>query len=108
MVARVTLAEIDVVRRSPRRGIEMFEQSVIPALQQQEGYLGAYLFLSKEGKLAVISFWSDEETAQASRESGFYEEQIAKFTPELAIFSSKPGREMYDVIVADAPAKVPA
>src|SRR5207244_9433728 len=98
MVARVTLAEIDVVRRSPARGIEVFEESVIPALAQEEGYLGCYLLLSNEGKLAVLSFSTDEEAADAARASGFYEQQIGKFA-ELAIFKSKPGRDSYDVIV---------
>jgi hypothetical protein len=35
MVARVTLAEIDVVRRSPQRGIDLFEESIVPALEHE-------------------------------------------------------------------------
>jgi heme-degrading monooxygenase HmoA len=103
MVARLTLAEIDVVRRSPTRGIAFFEQSVVPALEQEEGYLGCYLFLSEQGKVAVITFWTSDETARASRLSGFYQEQIDKFTGEFVIFRSKPGRDAYDVVVAHAP-----
>ena len=106
MVARVTLAEIDVVRRNPARGIEVFEESVVPALEQQEGYLGCYLFLSDEGKVAVITFWTSDDAAQASRLSGFYQEQIEKFTEEFAIFRSKPGRDAYEVAVAHAPAAI--
>jgi heme-degrading monooxygenase HmoA len=106
MVARVTLAEIDVVRRNPARGIEVFEESVVPALEQQEGYLGCYLLLSDEGKVAVITFWTSDEAARASRLSGFYQEQIEKFTEEFAIFRSKPGRDSYDVAVAHAPAAI--
>ncbi len=108
MVARVTLAEIDVVRRSPRQGIEVFEESVIPALEREEGYLGCYLLLSQEGKVAVITFWTSDETARASRLSGFYQEQIDKFTSEFAIFRAKPGRDAYDVVVAHAPAEAVA
>jgi heme-degrading monooxygenase HmoA len=104
MVARVTLAEIDAVRKSPAKGIEVFNESVVPALQQAEGYLGCYLLLSEEGKVAVISFWTSDETARASRLSGLYEEQIDKFA-DLAIFKAKPGRGAYDVVVADAPAE---
>jgi heme-degrading monooxygenase HmoA len=102
MVARVTLAEIDVVRRSPAHGIEVFEESVIPALEQEDGYLGCYLLLSQEGKLAVITFWASDESASASRLNGFYQQQVDKFA-DLAIFRSKPGRDSYDVVVADAP-----
>jgi heme-degrading monooxygenase HmoA len=105
MVARVTLAEIDVVRRSPQPGIEFFRQSIVPALQQEEGYLGCYLFLSEEGKVAVITLWTNDETARASSLSGFYQEQVEKFTSEFAIFKAKPGRDAYDVVVADVPAE---
>ena len=108
MVARVTLAEIDVVRRSPQRGIDLFEESIVPALERQEGYLGCYLFLSQEGKVAVITFWADDESAHASRLSGFYQEQIDKFTGEFALFKAKPGRDAYDVVVAHVPAEATA
>jgi heme-degrading monooxygenase HmoA len=104
MVARVTLAEVDVVRRSPRRGIELFEESIVPALEQEDDYLGCYLLLSEEGKVAVITFWESDEAARASRLSGFYQDQIAKFTDEFAIFRAKPGRDAYDVVVARSPA----
>ena len=105
MVARVTLAEIDVVRKSPAGGIALFEDSIVPALEQEEGYLGCYLFLSQEGKVAVITFWTSDEAARASRLSGFYQEQIEKFTEQFAIFRSKPGRDAYDVVVAHVPAE---
>lgn len=105
MVARVTLAEVDVVRRSPQRGIELFRDSIVPALEQQEGYRGSYLFLSQEGKVAVITFWADDASARASRLSGFYQEQIDKFTREFAVFRALPGRDAYDVVVADVPAE---
>jgi heme-degrading monooxygenase HmoA len=105
MVARVTLAEIDIVRRSPTRGIAFFEEAVVPALEQESGYLGCYLLLSEEGKVAVITFWTSDEAARASRLSGFYQEQVDKFTGEFAIFKSKPGRDTYDVVAAHVPAE---
>jgi heme-degrading monooxygenase HmoA len=108
MVARVTLAEIDVVRQSPKRGIALFEESIVPALEHQNGYVGCYLLLSEEGKVAVITFWTDDESARASRVSGFYQEQIDKFTNEVALFKAKPGRDAYDVVVADVPAQATA
>ena len=103
MVARVTLAEIDVVRRSPRDAIDRFEQSVVPALRDQEGYEGAYVLLSSEGKVLVLSFWQSDEAARQSRLSGFYSEQIEKLS-DLVWFRASPGRESYDVVVADFPA----
>ena len=102
MVARVTLAEIDPVRQNPRRAVERFESELIPALQQQEGYEGCYVLLSEEGKVLVISLWSSDEAARATRLSGFYQAQIEKIS-EFVVFRAPPGREAYEVVVAEAP-----
>jgi heme-degrading monooxygenase HmoA len=102
MVARVTVAEIDPVRQDPRRAVERFESELVPALHEQEGYEGSYVLLSDEGKVLVITFWSSEETAAATRKSGFYAAQIEKLS-EFVFYRSAPGREGYDVVVADAP-----
>ena len=79
MVARVTLAEIDVVRKSPRHAIELFEESVLPALHEQEGYEGCYVLLSQEGKVARDDVLAERRGRAASRLSGFYQAQIEKF-----------------------------
>jgi heme-degrading monooxygenase HmoA len=102
MVARVTVAEIDPVRQDPRRAIERFESELVPALQEQEGYEGCYVLLSDEGKVLVVTFWSNEETAQATRASGFYKSQVDKLA-EFVVYRSAPGREAYDVVVSNAP-----
>ena len=102
MVVRATEAEIDVVRKSPADAIAMFEESVLPALQDQEGYEGCYVLLSDEGKMLVLSFWESRDAARVTRQSGFYEAQVAKFT-ELVLYRQQPGREMYDVVVAETP-----
>ena len=102
MVARVTVAEIDPVRQNPRRAIERFEAELIPALHEQDGYEGCYVLLSEEGKALVISLWSSEEAADASQASGFYKAQIEKLC-DVVFYRASPGREGYDVVVADAP-----
>jgi heme-degrading monooxygenase HmoA len=101
MVARVTAAEIDPVRQDPRHAVERFEDVLVPALQEQDGYEGCYVLLSDEGKVLVITFWSNEETAQATRESGFYQSQIDKLS-DFVVYRSAPGREAYEVVVSDA------
>ena len=101
MVARVTVAEIDPVRQDPRRAIERFESELIPALHEQEGYEGCYVLLSEEGKVLVVTFWSSEETADATRVSGFYQSQIDKLS-DFVVYRSAPGREAYEVVVSDA------
>jgi heme-degrading monooxygenase HmoA len=102
MVARVTVAEIDPVRQDPRHAIERFESELVPALQEQDGYAGSYVLLSDEGKVLVVTFWSSEEAAQATRVSGFYQAQIDKLS-DFVVYRSAPGREAYEVVVSDAP-----
>ena len=101
MVARVTVAEIDPVRHDPRHAIERFESELVPALREQEGYEGCYVLLSDEGKVLVVTLWSSEEAAQATRASGFYQSQIDKLS-DFVVYRSAPGREGYEVVVSDA------
>jgi heme-degrading monooxygenase HmoA len=102
MVARVTSAEIDPVRMSLDQAVGLFRESVVPALHEQEGFEGVYVLVSPEGQVLALTFWSDEEAADAGIAGGrsFYAEQIEKF---VTIYRSPPGRETYDVVVADAP-----
>jgi heme-degrading monooxygenase HmoA len=102
MVVRATEAEIDVVRTNPKDAIALFERSVLPALRGEDGYEGCYVLLSDEGKMLVLSFWESEEAATATRLSGFYQEQVEKFS-EIVVYRQAPGREAYDVVVAEAP-----
>lgn len=102
MVARVTLAEIDPVRQNPRRAVERFESELIPALQEQEGYEGCYVLLSEEGKVLVVTLWSSDEAARATLLSGFYQAQIEKIS-DFVVYRAPPGREAYEVVVAEAP-----
>jgi heme-degrading monooxygenase HmoA len=103
MVARVTLAEIDTVRMSVDSAVELFRESVLPALHEQEGFEGVYVLLSPAGKVLALTFWDSEETAEAGLTGGrsFYAEQIEKF---VTIYRAPPGRESYDVVLAEAPA----
>jgi heme-degrading monooxygenase HmoA len=102
MVARVTVAEIDPVRHDPRQAIERFENTLVPALHGQDGYEGCYVLLSDEGKVLVVTFWSSEEAAHATRVSGFYQAQVDKLS-DFVVYRSAPGREAYEVVVADLP-----
>ena len=102
MVVRATEAEIDVVRTNPADAIELFRESVLPALHEEEGYEGCYVLLSDEGKMLVLSFWDSDEAARATRLSGFYEAQVEKFS-DLVVYRHAPGREAYEVVVAETP-----
>ena len=75
---------------------------MIPALHEEEGYEGCYVLLSDEGKMLVLSFWTTDEAARATRLSGFYAQQVEKFS-DLVVFRQAPGREAYDVVIAETP-----
>jgi heme-degrading monooxygenase HmoA len=49
----------------------------------------------------VITFWETEEDAQRHVASGVYDEQVQKF---VTFYRATPGRESYEVMVADMPA----
>jgi heme-degrading monooxygenase HmoA len=103
MIARATIAEVDPVRMSIDAAVDLFRESVLPALHEQDGFEGVYVLLSPEGKVLVVTFWASEEAADAGLAGGrsFYAEQIEKF---VTIYRSPPGRELYDVVLAEAPA----
>lgn len=100
MVARVTLAEIDVVRMSIGAAVARYRESVLPAQQAQAGYEGGYVLATPEGKALVITFWASEDDAEAGMASGFYGEQVQKFA---TVYRAQPGRELYDVVLAEPP-----
>jgi len=73
----------------------IFNESVIPAAEQQKGFKGA-LFLTdpNSGKGMSITLWDSEEDMRAGEGSGYFKEQIAKFGPLLA---GPPTRDLFVV-----------
>lgn len=100
MFARVTLFEIDTLRISIAAALERFKESVMPEAQKLEGYQGLYVLGTPEGRGVIVSLWATEEAARAGVESGYYDEQLAKF---VAVYRAPPGREHYEVFLADVP-----
>lgn len=101
MVARVTLAEIDVMRISIADAVRRFEEQIAPALRERDGFAGVYVLATPDGKALVMTLWESDEAADAALGSGFYAEQVSRF---VTLYRSPPGREIYDVVFADAPA----
>ena len=106
MIARVTIAEIDFVRMGLEESVNLFRDSVVAALREQDGYEGCLVLVSPQGQALALTFWRDEESADAGLAGGrsFYAEQVEKF---VTIYRSPPGRETYEVVVADLPVVAP-
>ena len=101
MYSRVTLLEIDTMRIDVGGAVELFRDQVLPRLREQEGFLGVYVMGTPEGRGMLVSLWETEEAADATAETGFYPEVLAQY---VTLFRSPPGREHYEILLADTPA----
>jgi heme-degrading monooxygenase HmoA len=104
MYARTTLLEIDTLRVGMADAVAMFELEILPALRAQPGYQGVYVLTTPEGKGLLISFWDTVEQADAGQGAGFYAETLERY---VTLFKAPPGRDHYEVAMADLPAITP-
>jgi len=95
MEARVITVQVDIYRID--KAIKIYEESVAPAVKLREGGLGAILLVDrKSGKAISITMWENEDREREARESGFMQEQIAKFASMLI---ATPEIDSFEVIV---------
>jgi heme-degrading monooxygenase HmoA len=73
---------------------------VAPRLRAQPGYAGLFVMRTEEGKGMVLTLWETEEAASRGLETGFYQEQVARF---VTFMRQPPGREHYEVTRAELP-----
>lgn len=65
--------------------IRTYQESIVPAAQQQKGFKGALLLTNPHtGKAISITLWEMEGDMKASEVSEYYQEQIAKIASFLA------------------------
>jgi hypothetical protein len=98
MYSRVTLLEIDTLRTTIPAAVARFEERVLPSLREQDGYEGVVVLANPDGKALLVSVWEDEEAATAS--AGFASGALEEF---VTMFRSPPGREGYEVVLAEMP-----
>lgn len=95
MYARVTFVQVtpDDIEESVR----LFDESVVPAARQEEGFLGAMLLVRDNGEAIAIDLTDTLEHLQANERSGFYQSQVAKFRERIV---GHPRREIFRVAVS--------
>ena len=77
------------------KAVGIYRDSVIPAAKEQKGFHNALLFTdSATGRAVSITIWETEEDLLAGQNSGFYQEQIAKFTELLIRTPDQEGFEL--------------
>jgi hypothetical protein len=95
MFARVT--KVRVAPEDIDETARLFDQSVIPAAEQEEGFMGAILLARSDGHGLVIDLCDTLEHMRQNEHNGFYQTQVAKFAEKLI---GHPSREFYEVRVA--------
>ena len=77
--------------------VRIYGDSGVPASREQKGYRGMQLLTSSvSGKCVSISTWDSEADHRSNEDSGYMQQQIAKFG---AFMSGPPVREDYTVSV---------
>ena len=99
MYSRVTQLEIDTMRVDVDAAVELFREDVVPSLREQEGFAGALVLATPDGRGLIVTMWEDEEAAIAA--AGLAADAVAG---NMTLFKAPPGREYYEVVFADVPA----
>ena len=97
MHARVTFVQIAPGKLD--EAVDRYRDSVLPAAEQQKGFKGLYLLTLTDrsvGKGISITLWETEADMLAGENSGYYQQQLAKFKD---VFGAPPVREAYEVSV---------
>jgi hypothetical protein len=95
VVARVT--HVRVNPEDVGESVRLFDESVIPAAEREEGFLGALLLAREDGRALVVDLCDTLEHMRANEHNGFYQGQVAKFRDKIV---DHPRREFYEVKVA--------
>jgi len=75
--------------------VRIYKENITPARQSKKGSrTGYFLTDRKTGKGIAITLWDNEEDIIATEESGFFQEQLAKFNDCL---TTPPVREIFEV-----------
>jgi heme-degrading monooxygenase HmoA len=63
------------------KAIHICNESVVPAAQAQAGFKSLSLLVNrKTGSVIAISYWESEAALRASETSGYFSQQLARFT----------------------------
>ncbi len=93
MYARVTT--INVRPDKVEEAVGITSDSVLAAAKEQPGFKGMHLLSNRETcKGVAITFWETREHLEASEKSGYYGEQVDRFSE---ILTGPPEMEVFEV-----------
>ena len=83
--------------------IRIVEESIVPAAKQQPGFKGFLTLLDRRGgKLLLLTIWETKAALKDNESSGYYREQIAKFTHLSDLYVTPPYRDIYELIIQES------
>ena len=91
------VVRVQIKPGSMDEAIDIFRDSVAPAVSQQKGFKSVHFVVDREGSKAIaFGLWETKADVDAVASSGFYQEQVAKLA---AVFAAPPERVVYEVAV---------
>jgi len=105
-VVEARVVDLRVPSMETREVVRIYRDSVLPAARRQRGFRGALLLTDDDTGVGIsITLWNTEEDREAGEASGFYNEQVGKFSELL---TETPVRKHYSVGVLHYDASVVA
>jgi hypothetical protein len=95
VVARITY--VQVAPEDIEESARLFDESVVPAAEQEDGFMGAMLLVRPDGRALALDLCDTLENMRQNERNGFYQTQVAKFAEKII---GSPFREFYEVRVA--------
>lgn len=78
--------------------VRVYREEVLPAASEQRGFEGALLLTDSQTGIGIsITLWKTEADREAGEVTGFFDEQISKFSDLL---TDTPVRKHYDLSVS--------
>ena len=95
MHARVTFAQVNPedIEDSAR----LFEEGIIPAAREEEGFRGALFLARDDGTVMAIDLADSLDHLRANEKQGLYQAEVAKFRSRIV---GHPHREFFRVAVS--------
>ena len=94
MYGRVTTMQIQPAKME--EAIHIAQESIIPAIKQQHGFLGFTDLMDREtGKVVFITRFDTQADMQAGMSNNFVQQQLLKLTSVLA---GPPSSELYEIL----------
>ncbi len=95
MHARVTFAQVkpEDIEDSAR----LFEEGIIPAAREEEGFRGALFLVRDDGAVIAIDLADSLDHLRANEKKGLYQAEVAKFRSRIV---GHPHREFFRIAVS--------